>query len=183
MELLAMTDEEFADYLLADLNSEINILLSDEALYGTGTDESIEGATVGATVGTAYAAGGEAEAIKAGLKALSRRAKRGAKIYVADSVALDLAFEKDSEGRYIFPIYNNTGISTIATIPVEVDEALKDGDILIGNPKNYILNFIKPVEIYPELKGKDRVIQYTAHLMVGGKAAPNKFYYVSKATA
>lgn len=181
MELLALTDEEFADYLLADLGNEINILLADEVLYGTGTDDRIAGATLGATAGTAYTTGGEAAAIKAGLLALSKRARKGAKIYVSRSVSLDLAFEKDGDGRYIFPIYNNTGISSIATIPVEVEEGLHDGDILIGNAKHYILNFTKPTEIYAELHGKTRIIEYTAHLMVGGKAAPNKFYYVTKA--
>ena len=84
---------------------------------------------------------------------------------------------KDKDGRYIFPIYNNDGITSIATVPVVVEEELADGDFLIGNAKNYILNFVKHTEVYPELHGKTRVIEYTAHLMVAGKAAPNKFYY------
>ena len=80
----------------------------------------------------------------------------------------------------MFPIYNGTGITSIATVPVEVDETLRDGDFVVGCAKNYKLNFIKPTEIYPELHGKTRVIEYTAHLMVGGKAAPGKFYYGKK---
>lgn len=183
MELLAMTDEEFTDYLLADLANEMNLLLSDEVFYGTGNNNRIEGVTVGATKGTAYAAGKEADAIKAGLLALSRRARRGAKVYISRSMSLEMTFEKDSNGRYIFPIYNNAGISSIATIPVEVDESLNDGDFIIGNAKNYILNMTKPTEIYAELHGKNRVIEYTAHLMVAGKAAPKKFYYNKKATS
>lgn len=180
MEILAYTDAEFANYLLADLGNEINILLADEVLYGTGTDDRIEGVTVGAIKGDEYDEGGEADAIKAGLLALSRRARRGAKIYASRSLALTLAFEKDKNGAYIFPIYNNDGISSIATVPTEVDETLADGDFVIGNPKNYKLNFVKPTEIYAELQGKKRVIEYTAHLMVGGKAAPKKFYYGKK---
>ena len=183
MELLAMTDEEFTDYLLADLANEMNLLLSDEVFYGTGNNNRIEGVTVGATAGTPYAAGKEADAIKAGLLALSRRARRGAKVYISRSMSLEMTFEKDSNGRYIFPIYNNAGISSIATIPVEVDESLNDGDFVIGNAKNYILNMTKPTEIYAELHGKNRVIEYTAHLMVAGKAAPKKFYYNKKATS
>ena len=181
MELLAMTDEEFTDYLLADLATEMDLLLSDEVFYGTGTNNRIEGVTVGATKGTAYAAGKEADAIKAGLLSLSRRARRGAKVYISRSMSLEMTFEKDGNGRYIFPIYNNAGISSIATIPVEVDESLSDGDFIIGNAKNYILNMTKPTEIYAELHGKRRVIEYTAHLMVAGKAAPKKFYYNTKA--
>lgn len=183
MELLALTDEEFAEYLLADLSNEMNVLLADETLYGTGTDERIEGVTVGAIKGTAYAAGGEADAIKAGLLKLNRRARKGAKVYISRSMSLDMTFEKDKEGRYIFPIYNNTGISSIATVPVEVDEALHDGDFIIGNAKNYKLNFTKSVEVYPEVHGKTRTIEYTAHVMVAGKAAPDKFYYGKKSTA
>ena len=177
MEILAMTDEEFAEYLLADLGNEVNLLLGDEVLYGTGKDDRIEGVTVGAIKGDAYATGGAALAIKAGLLALSKRARKGAKIYVSRSLSLDLAFEKDENGRYIFPIYNNDGITSIATIPTEVEEGLNDGDFIIGNAKNYKLNFTKPTEIYAEVHGKTRVIEYTAHLMVAGKAAPKKFYY------
>lgn len=182
MELLAMTDEEFADYLLADLGNEIDLLLGDEVLYGTGKDDRIEGVTVGAIKGTAYAEGKAAEAIKEGLLSLSRRARKDAKIYTSRSLSLDLAFEKDADGRYIFPIYNNDGITSIATVKVEVDEGLHDGDFVIGNAKNYKLNFVKPTEIYVELHGKTRVIEYTAHLMVAGKAAPKKFFYGAKAT-
>ncbi len=38
----------------------------------------------------------------------------------------------------------------------------------------------KPTEIYAELHGKRRVIEYTVHLMVAGKAAPKQFYYNTK---
>ncbi len=183
MELLAYTDEEFADYLLADLGAEINLLLSDEVLYGTGKDERIEGVTVGAIAGTAYASGAETDAIKTALLSLSRRARKGAKVYISRSMSLEMTFEKDKDGRYIFPIYNGTGITTIATVPVEVDENLADGDFVVGNAKNYKLNFVKPTEVYPEIHGKTRVIEYTAHVMVAGKAAPNKFYYGKKANA
>lgn len=182
MELLAMTDEEFANYLLNDLGNEINLLLADEALYGTGTNNRIAGVTVGAIQGTAYSEGSEADAIKNGLLALSKRARKGAKVYISRSMSIALAFEKDQDGRYIFPIYNNDGITSIATVPVEVEEGLADGDFVIGNAKNYKLNFVKATEIYPELHGKTRVIEYTAHLMVAGKAAPNKFYYGKKST-
>ena len=183
MELLAMTDEEFADYLLADLGAEINTLLAEETLYGTGKDERIEGVTVGAIKGEAYAAGKEAEAIKTALLGLSRRARKGAKVYISRSMSLEMTFEKGEDGHYIFPIYNSTGITAIATVPVEVDENLADGDFVVGNAKNYKLNFVKPTEVYPELHGKTRVIEYTAHVMVAGKAAPKKFYYGKKANA
>ncbi len=183
MELLSLTDEQFADYLLADLNCEINTVLAEEVLYGTGKDDRIAGVSVGAIAGAEYAEGEEADAIKAGLLALSRRARKGAKVYISRSMSLAMAFEKDDNGRYIFPIYNGAGITSIATIPVEVDENLKDGDFVIGNAKNYKLNFTKQTEIYPELHGKTRVIEYTAHLMVAGKAAPKKFYYGKKGAA
>ncbi len=180
MELLSMTDEKFTDYLLKDLVNEINLLLTEEVFYGTGKENRIEGVTLGAIKGTAYEAGKEAEAIKAGLLKLSNRARRGAKVYISRSMSLDMAFEKDTTGNYIFPIYNNIGIEKIATIPVEVDETLQDGDFIIGNATNYLLNMTSPTEVYAELHGKTRIIEYTAHLMVAGKAAPNKFYYGKK---
>ena len=150
--------------------------------YPRVTDVVVNSAPI-AIKGEAYAAGKEAEAIKSALLGLSRRARKGAKVYISRSMSLEMTFEKGEDGHYIFPIYNNTGITTIATVPVEVDENLADGDFVVGNAKNYKLNFVKPTEIYPEIHGKTRVIEYTAHVMVAGKAAPNKFYYGKKANA
>lgn len=182
MELLNMTDEEFTDYLLEDLANEMNWCLADEVFYGTGKDNRIEGVTIGAIQGTAYETGKVADAIKDGLLKLSRRARKKAKIYIASDVSIDLTFEKDSTGRYIFPIYNNSGIETIAKIPVEVDDSLHDGEFIIGNAQKYLLNMTQSTAIFAEVKGKTRTIEYTAHLMVAGRAVPDMFYYGKKAT-
>lgn len=178
MELLAMTDEKFAEYLLDELRNEMELALSDEALYGPGTDNSIEGVTK-AAITEEYEV--FTDGVKKALGTLSRRARKGACLYISYETSLDLAFEKDSNGRYMFPIYNQAnGITSIVQVPVKVDDALEKGSFLFGNPKHYKLNFVKPVEIYGELKGRERVIEYTAHMMVAGKAAPNYFYYGKK---
>lgn len=180
LDLLTLTDEGLADALLADLSNEIDFILTDEVLYGTGSDNRIEGVTKGAIQGAEYAEGGEAEAIKAGLLALSRRARKGAKIYVSRSISLNLAFEKSETGGYLFPLYNNGGITSIATIPVEVDEGLKDGEFVIGNAKNYKLNVPEPMRVYPNVDGERGLLKYTARLIVAGQAAPKRFYYGKK---
>lgn len=180
MEVLAMTDEAFAQYVLDELRNEIDLLLGDEVFYGTGTSNRIEGVTVGATKGTYEDIG---TGIKTAFSTLSRRARKDAKLYISRSLSLDMAFEKDENGRYQFPIYNTNGIESIVRVPVEVDEGLADGAFLYGNAKNYILNFVKQTEVYGEIDGKHRVISYTAHLMCAAKAAPGKFYYGTKKPA
>lgn len=178
MELLSLTDDKLAEYLLTELRNEIDLLLGDEVLYGTGTDDRIEGVTVGA-IKKEYDS--FSEGIKDALNTLSRRARKNAKLYISHALSLELAFEKDNNGQYLFPIYNQVnGIKSIVQVPVEVEEGLEDDAFLYGAATNYKLNFVRPTEIYSELHGKTRVIESTAHLMVAGKAAPNKFYYGTK---
>lgn len=177
MEVLALNDEAFAQYVLDELRNEIDLLLGDEVFYGSGTDNRIEGVTVGAIKADYENIG---DGIKAAFARLSRRARKDAKLYLSRSVSLDMAFEKDADGRYQFPIYNTNGIESIVRVPVEVDEGLADGSFLYGNAKNYKLNFVKQTEVYGEIDGKHRIISYTAHLMPAAKAAPNKFYYGTK---
>lgn len=178
MELLSLTDESFAEYLLATLRNEMELALADEVLYGEGTNESIEGVTK-AAISEEYES--FTDGVKKALASISRRARKGANLYISYETSLDLAFEKDSNGNYIFPIYNQAnGITSLVQVPVKVDDALEKGAFLYGNPKNYKLNFTKNVEIYADLKGRERTIEYTAHLMVAGKGVPNSFYYGKK---
>lgn len=178
MEVLALADDMFAEYILSELRNEMDLLLGDEVLYGSGTNDRIEGVTINSIKG-------EYETLAAGIqtafKTLSKRARKGAKLYISHLTSLNLAFEKDKNGQYLFPIYNQaTGIKSIVQVPVEIEEGLIDDAFLYGNAKNYKLNFTKATEVYSELHGKTRVIESTAHLMVAGKAAPNKFYYGTK---
>lgn len=178
MEVLALADDMFAQYILDELRNEMDLLLGDEVLYGSGTNDRIEGVTVSAIKGEYETL---AEGIQTAFKSLSKRARKGAKLYISHLTSLNLAFEKDKNGQYLFPIYNQaTGIKSIVQVPVEIEEGLVDDAFLYGNAKNYKLNFTKATEVYSEVHGKTRVIESTAHLMVAGKAAPNKFYYGTK---
>lgn len=178
MEVLALADDMFAQYVLDELRNEMDLLLGDEVLYGSGTDDRIEGVTVNSIKGEYETI---ADGIQTAFKTLSKRARKGAKLYISHLTSLNLAFEKDNNGQYLFPIYNQaSGIKSIVQVPVEIEEGLADDAFLYGNAKNYKLNFTKATEVYSELHGKTRVIESTAHLMVAGKAAPNKFYYGTK---
>lgn len=178
MEVLALADDMFAQYILDELRNEMDLLLGDEVLYGSGTNDRIEGVTVSAIKGEYETL---AEGIQTAFKSLSKRARKGAKLYISHLTSLNLAFEKDKNGQYLFPIYNQaTGIKSIVQVSVEIEEGLVDDAFLYGNAKNYKLNFTKATEVYSEVHGKTRVIESTAHLMVAGKAAPNKFYYGTK---
>ena len=51
MEVLALADDMFAQYILDELRNEMDLLLGDEVLYGSGTNDRIEGVTVSAIKG------------------------------------------------------------------------------------------------------------------------------------
>ena len=133
MEVLALADDMFAQYILDELRNEMDLLLGDEVLYGSGTNDRIEGVTVSAIKGEYETL---AEGIQTAFKSLSKRARKGAKLYISHLTSLNLAFEKDKNGQYLFPIYNQaTGIKSIVQVPVEIEEGLVDDAFLYGNAK------------------------------------------------
>lgn len=186
LELLAKADSELGEYILSQLAQEADLILSEDVFYGTGdTDSSKNTRILGVSSSTdttkvTYDEGKEIETIADAYLSLSRRARKGAKLYISRKLSMKLTLKKDDSGRYLLPIYNGVGIKTIVEIPVETVEDLKDYDFILGNAKNYKLNFYgKNYSIYQlALTDSDsRVQKWLLHMMVGGAPAPKYFIY------
>ncbi len=176
--LESMAVEEFVNYITSEVAREMREELADKPFYGTGVKEIAGISLEGNNIDAEYEASTTSlEAIKAGLALLPKRKKAGAKIYIAEDLALDIAFLKDDNGMYINNPVNGVGLESIAKYRVEVDPFLKDGDYVIGNPIWYKLNFNEGISITKDIIGRSRVNDYTGYCVVGGAPVPNSFVY------
>ena len=182
--LESMAVEEFVNYITSEVAREMREELADKPFYGTGVKEIAGISLEGNNIDAEYEASTTSlEAIKAGLALLPKRKKAGAKIYIAEDLALDIAFLKDDNGMYINNPVNGVGLESIAKYRVEVDPFLKDGDYVIGNPIWYKLNFNEGISVTKDIIGRSRVNDYTGYCVVGGAPVPNSFVYGHKATS
>ena len=180
--LEAMAVEDFIDYIVSEVAREMREELADKPFYGTGVKEiagiSLSGNNIDAEYETTVTS---LEAIKAGIALLPKRKRAGAKIYIAEDLALDIAFLKDDNGMYINNPVNGVGLESIAKYRVEVDPFLKDGDFVIGNARWYKMNFNENLSVSKDVIGRSRVNDYTGYCVVGGAPVPNSFVYGHKA--
>ena len=180
--LEAMAVEDFINYIVGEVSREMREELADKPFYGTGVKEiagiSLSGNNIDAEYESTVTS---LEAIKAGLAKLPKRKRAGAKIYIAEDLALDIAFLKDDNGMYINNPVNGVGLESIAKYKVEVDPFLKDGDFVIGNARWYKMNFNENLSVSKDIIGRSRVNDYTGYCVVGGAPVPNSFVYGHKA--
>lgn len=176
--LEAMAVEDFINYIVEEVAREMRESLADKPFYGNGTNE-IAGITLeGNNIDAEYASTVNAlDAIKAAIEKLPIRRKAGAKIYLSESMATEIAFMKDDNGAYINNPVNGVGLNSIARYPVEVDPYLKDGDFIIGNARWYKMNFNENLSVSKDVIGRSRVNDYTGYCVVGGAPVPNSFVY------
>ena len=176
--LEAMAVEDFINYIVEEVAREMRENLADKPFYGNGTNE-IAGITLeGNNIDAEYALTVNAlDAIKAAIEKLPIRRKAGAKIYLSESMATEIAFMKDDNGAYINNPVNGVGLNSIARYPVEVDPYLKDGDFIIGNARWYKMNFNENLSVSKDVIGRSRVNDYTGYCVVGGAPVPNSFVY------
>lgn len=176
--LEAMAVEDFINYIVGEVSREMREELADKPFYGTGVKEiagiSLSGNNIDAEYESTVTS---LEAIKAGLAKLPKRKRAGAKIYIAEDLALDIAFLKDDNGMYINNPVNGVGLESIAKYRVEVDPFLKDGDFVIGNARWYKMNFNEKLSVSKDIIGRSRVNDYTGYCVVGGAPVPNSFVY------
>ena len=179
--LEAMAVEDFINYIVGEVAREMRENLADKPFYGTGVKE-ISGITLsGNNIDAEYESTVNAlDAIKAALAKLPKRRRTGAKIYMSESMALDISFMKDSNGAYLNNPVNGVALNSIARYSVEVDPFLKDGDFVIGNAKWYKMNFNEGISVTKDIIGRSRVNDYTGYCVVGGAPVPNSFVYGHK---
>ncbi len=174
-----MAVEDFISYIIEEVSREMREDLATESIYGDGNN-TLKGATLEAITVEYDEKTTVLEAIHTGLSKLPKRKKSGAKVYIAEDMALDIAFAKDNNGMYINNPVNGVGINNIAKYRVEVDPVLKDGDFLIGNARNYKMNFNEEISVTKDIIGRARVNDYTGYAIIGGAPVPNSFVYGKK---
>lgn len=169
----AMTVEGFISFLLDELNEKMNKALIKACIYGTGTAQPT-GITNGLTAKTDS---NVIDLIKICLGSLSAENRIGAKVYIASDIADEIAFYKDKNGNYPYLI---AGLGRAGGATIETDPFLNNGDIVVGNPQNYVLNFNEGLRIDKEIKVQPRRVVYGGYLIADGNKKPNSFIYGKK---
>lgn len=165
--LEAMAVEEFITFITTELAHKMGKALAKAVLYGDGNKKPI-----GALHGLTAVSGTEAiEAMINAYSSLSDDAKIDAKAYISNTVAISIVGYKDKNGNYPYLL----GLNKIALFSIEVDPYLTAGDILTGNPKNYILNTVEALKVYRETKISQRRNVYSNYAVYDGKPYPDSF--------
>ena len=146
----------------------MGVALINAVLYGDGSNKP-----TGVLNGLTAVTTGETpiDTIIATYKSLSNDARVGAKAYVSTGVRVSMIGYQDDNGNYPFL----QGLAGTDLFSIETDPFLKDYDILVGNPRYYILNENTPVRIDRESSVKGRKVTYGAYGIYDGKAKPNAF--------
>lgn len=172
----AMTVEGFIDFLLKELATKMAKARVNQVIYGNGKKEA-SGITLNLDKTTGKSA---IDLIKVLLGQLpnteEKNFRAGAKIYMASDVSDDIQFYKDNNGNYPYLV---GGLKSIGGSNVEVDPYLKNGDIIVGDMSNYVLNFNQSLRIDKEVKVKPRRVVYGGYEILDGMARPDAFAYGS----
>lgn len=165
-----MAVNSFIDFILDELYEKMGVALIEAVLYGNGTNKPR-----GVTNGLNAITSGETpiDTIIATYKALSRKARIGAKAYISTDVNIEICGYKDLNGNYPFL----QGLATNKLVPIEVDPFLHDNDIVVGNARNYILNEVTQTRIERERTVKGRKTTFGGYAIVDGAAKPGAFAY------
>lgn len=163
-----MAVESFISFILEELAHKMGTALINAVLYGDGSSKP-----TGVMNGLTAVTTGETpiDTIIATYKSLSNDARVGAKAYVSTGVRVSMIGYQDDNGNYPFL----QGLAGTDLFSIETDPFLSDYDILVGNPRYYILNENTPVRIDRESSVKGRKVTYGAYGIYDGKAKPNAF--------
>lgn len=163
-----MAVESFISFILEELAHKMGVALINATIYGDGS-----GKPTGVLNGLTAVTDGETpiDNVIATYESLSQEARRGAKVYVSTAVKIAMIGYKDENGNYPFlQGINGTDLFTIETEPF-----LQNNDVIVGNPRYYILNTNTPMRIDRESTVKGRKVTYGAYGIYDGKAKPGAF--------
>lgn len=163
-----MAVESFISFILEELAHKMGVALITATIYGNGSNKP-----TGVLNGLDAVTDGETpiDNIIATYESLDQEARRGAKVYVSTAVKIAMIGYKDENGNYPFlQGINGTDLFTIETEPF-----LNNNDVIVGNPRYYILNTNTPMRIDRESTVKGRKVTYGAYGIYDGKAKPGAF--------
>lgn len=163
-----MSVESFVTFVIEELVHKMGTALINAVIYGTGSSQPT-GAIYGATAVT----DGDTpiDTIINAYNTLSQDDRRGAKVYVSTAVRVAMVGYKDQNGNYPFL----QGLAGTDLFTIETDPFLKNNDIIVGNPRNYILNEVTPIRVDWERTVKCRQTRYGAYGIYDGKPKPSAF--------
>lgn len=165
--LESMAPESFISFITEELSIKIGKALVNAIMYGDGSNKP-----KGAINGLSAVEGDDPiDTIVQTYKSLSDDSRIGAKAYISTNVNIDIVGYKDANGNY--PFLN--GLSSTKLLDIEVDPFLKDGDIIVGNPRNYVLNEVEQLSIARESTVKGRKTTYAAYSIVDAQPKPSCF--------
>lgn len=166
-----MAVKDFLNYIIEEISREMGEELAENVLYGDGAVQ-VKGATKEAitVTGTDIMDG-----IKKGIQKVDKREVKNAVIYISQALAHEIVFSEANKDNLL----NGAAIQKIGTNEVKVDPFLKDTEILIGDPRNYRLNYASDFEINTDKIGRKRITDYTGYQIVAGAPVPQKFVHVT----
>ena len=180
-ELLALTDFDFGSYLVDQMLQDLEADWCADLIYGAGVSDKVMGISELATEAE-YEEGKVLDGVVAAVKTLKAPYRSGAKIYVAQDIYDSIYFTKNTNGDYLYPIFNNqNGINLISNLPVVVDENLKDGEIIIGNVSRWFkANVLIPMQIETDRHARQAVTDYIAKEYCATGGMSGAFIYLKK---
>lgn len=163
-----MSVDSFVTFVIEELVHKMGTALINAVIYGTGSSQptgAIYGATAITTGDTPI------DNIINAYNSLSQEDRRGAKVYVSTAVRVAMIGYKDENGNYPFL----QGLAGTDLFTIETDPFLNGNDLMVGNPRNYILNEVTPLRVDWERTVKCRQTRYGAYGIYDGKPKPNAF--------
>ena len=163
-----MAVESFITFIIEELVHKMGVALINAVIYGDGQNKPtgvLNGLTAVTTGDTPI------DNIIDTYKSLSEEARRGAKVYVSTAVKIAMVGYKDENGNYPFL----QGIDGSDLFAIETEPFLTGNDIIVGNPRYYILNEVTPTRVEWERTVKGRKTIYGGYGIFDGKAKPGAF--------
>ena len=163
-----MAVESFISFILEELAHKMGTALITATIYGNGSNKP-----TGVLNGLTAVTDGDTpiDNVIATYASLDEDARRGAKVYVSTAVKIAMIGYQDGNGNYPFL----QGINGTDLFTIETDPFLQDNDVIVGNPRYYILNINTPMRIDRERTIKGRKTTYGAYGIYDGKAKPGAF--------
>ena len=163
-----MSVESFVTFVIEELVHKMGTALIHAVIYGTGSSQP-----TGAIYGAEAVTTGDTpiDTIINAYNTLAEDDRRGAKVYVSTAVRVAMVGYKDNNGNYPFL----QGLAGTDLFTIETDPFLTENDIIVGNPRNYILNEVTPIRVDWERTVKCRQTRYGAYGIYDGKPKPNAF--------
>ena len=163
-----MSVDSFVTFVIEELVHKMGIALVNAVIYGNGSSKP-----TGAIYNVNATTDGETpiDTIINAYNTLSEADRRGAKVYVSTAVRVAMVGYKDNNGNYPFL----QGLAGTDLFTIETEPFLQNNDIIVGNPRNYILNEVTPIRVDWERTVKCRQTRYGAYGIYDGKPKPNAF--------